>query len=205
MLATVYPERDPRGMQQRYLTFALFDREFGSPLSRSPSTVDTSALHAAIRAGLTNQDGRARSSIASIYRHLTLEQLEPLLWPIYTAVLEPAPSGEMFADQIRVEGLRLLAKHHIEEGIRACVLYTREQNPWASEKRTPELMQILLSYGAHAQAVLPELQQLAQYFAEQEQDFPRKLMQQKAECVRETMAKIKAATERPVLRKLPAK
>lgn len=205
MLATVDPERDPRGMQQRYLTFALFDREFGSPLSRSPSTVDTNALHAAIRAGLTNQDGRARSSIASIYRHLTLEQLEPLLWPIYTAVLEPAPSGEMFADQIRVEGLRLLAKHHIEEGIRACVLYTREQNPWASEKRTPELMQILLSYGAHAQAVLPELQQLAQYFAEQEQDFPRKLMQQKAECVRETMAKIKAATERPVLRKLPAK
>jgi hypothetical protein len=63
----------------------------------------------------------------------------------------------MFADGIRVEGLRLLAKHRIEEGIRACVNYTRDQNPWASEHRTPELMEILLSYGTHAKSVIPEL------------------------------------------------
>jgi len=205
MLATADPERDPRGMQQRYLSFALFDREFGNLLSRSPANVDAQALQTAIRAGLRNQDGRARGSISSIYRNLPADQLEPLLWPIYTAVMEPAPSGEMFADQVRVEGLRVLAKYHIEEGIRACVQYAREQNPWASEKRTPEIMQILLSYGAHAQVVIPELKQLAKYFAEQEQDFPRKLMQQKAECVRETIAKIEAATDRPVLAKLPAK
>ena len=43
----------------------------------------------------------------------------------------------MFADSIRVEGLRLLAKHRIEEGIGACVNYTRDQNPWASQERTP--------------------------------------------------------------------
>ena len=56
----------------------------------------------------------------------------------------------MFADGIRVEGLRLFAKHHIAEGLEACVRYTRQQNPWASELRTPELMTILLSYGTHA-------------------------------------------------------
>ena len=67
----------------------------------------------------------------------------------------------MFADGIRLEGLRILAKHRIEEGIDACVKYTRTQNPWASEKRTPELMDILLGYGAHAKSKIPELEQIA--------------------------------------------
>ena len=122
LLAEVDEQRDPRGMQQRYLTFALFENRDGM-LSRSLEGVDREALYQAVRAGLKNQDGRARGSIGSVYRNLSAEDLQPLLPAIYQAIVEPAPSGEMFADTIRVEGLELLAKHHIEEGIAACVQY----------------------------------------------------------------------------------
>jgi hypothetical protein len=200
LLAQVDPQGDPRGMQQRYLSFALFDG--GGMLSRSLEGVDRAALYQAVRAGLKNQDGRARGSLGSVYRNLSAEEIKPLLPAIYQAITEPAPSGEMFADSIRVEGLRLLAKHRIEEGIRACVNYTRDQNPWASEHRTPELMKILLSYGTHAQSVVPELTRIAHYFEKDEKDFPKELMLRKAKSVRETIQAIEAATDTPALSRL---
>jgi HEAT repeat protein len=200
LLAQVDKENDPRGMQQRYLSFALFDSS--GMLSRSLDGVDREALYKAVRAGLRNQDGRARGSIGSVYRNLSTEDIQPLLPAIYQAIIEPAPSGEMFADLIRVEGLRILAKHRIEDGIRACVNYTRDQNPWDSQKRTPELMEILLCYGTHAQSVVPELTQIADYFEKDEPDFPPELMVVKAKSVRETIRAIEAATDSPKLNRL---
>jgi hypothetical protein len=116
--------------------------------------------------------------------------------------MEPAPSGEMFADGIRVEGLQLLAKHRIAEGMSACVKYARDQNPWSSQNRTPELMKILLTYGAHAKAILPELKQVGDYFERDEKDFPKNLMLVKARSVRETVSAIEASTEIPELGRL---
>ena len=200
LLAQVDTENDPRGMQQRYLSFALFDE--GGMLRRSLDGVDRQALYKAVKAGLKNQDGRARGSIGSVYGNLSAEDIKPFLPAIYQAIIEPAPSGEMFADSIRVEGLRLLAKHRIEEGISACVKYTRDQNPWASQERTPELMRILLSYGTHAKAVIPELTRIADYFEKDEKDFPAKLMVMKAKCVRETISAIQASTDSPELIRL---
>ncbi len=202
LLAEVDPVNDPRGMQQRYLTFALFDGSHGGLLSRSLAGVDREALYKAVRAGLTNQDGRARGSFGSVYRNLSTTDIAPLLPAIYRAVVEPAPSGEMFADAIRVEGLRTLAKHRIEEGMAACVQYTRHQNPWSSENRTPELMKILLSYGTHAKAAIPELTKLADYFEKDEPNFPKVLMKKKADCLRETIRAIEAATDTPALVRL---
>ena len=198
LLAQVDKKNDPRGMQQRYLSYALFDGR-GGMLSRSLDGVDREALYKAVRAGLQNQDGRARGAIGSVYRNLSAEEVKPLLPAIYQAIIEPAPSGEMFADSIRVEGLRVLAKHRIKEGIAACVDYTRNQNPWDSQERTPELMKVLLSYGTHAKSVIPELTKIADYFANDEKDFPRNLMIMKAACVRETIRAIEASTESPEL------
>lgn len=197
LLAQVDEKKDPRGMQQRFLSFALFDRD--GLLSRSLDRVDRPALYKAVRSGLRNQDGRARGSIGSVYRNLSMEEIEPLLPSIHEAILQPAPSGEMFADEIRVEGLRLLSQHHIEDGMHALVKYTRDQNPWASEARTPQLMKILLTYGAHAKAVIPELTQIANYFEKDEKDFPRHLMIQKAKTVRETITAIEASKDTPKL------
>lgn len=200
LLAQVDLENDPRGMQQRYLSFALFERD--GMLGRSLEGVDREALYNAVCAGLKNQDGRARGSIGSVYRQLSLGEIWPLLPAIHEAIIQPAPSGEMFADGIRVEGLRLLAEHHIEEGISALVLYTRDQNPWESQNRTPELMKILLSYGAHAKGVIPELTKIANYFEKEEEDFPRDLGLMKAKSVRDTITAIEAATDSPALIRL---
>lgn len=197
LLARVDVKNDPRGMQQRYLSFALFDRD--GMLGRSLEGVDRPALYNAVRAGLKNEDGRARGSIGSVYRHLTLEEIKPLLPAIHEAIVQPAPSGEMFADGIRVEGLRLLSQHHIEEGMNALVLYTRDQNPWESQIRTPELMKILLTYGTHARAVIPELTRIANYFDKDEKDFPPHLMRMKAKSVRDTITAIEASTQAPKL------
>jgi hypothetical protein len=129
-------QQDPRGMQQRF--FALFDDRNGL-LGHSLEGVDRPQLYQAVRAGLKNDDGRARSDLSSAFRNLSAEEIKPLFPDILQAVTVPAPSGEMFADGIRVEGLRVLAQHHVEEGMRACVDYIRTQNGWASEHRTPEL------------------------------------------------------------------
>lgn len=198
LLARFDIAKDPRGMQQRFLTFALFDSRDGL-LGRSLEGVDRQQLYRAVRAGLKNEDGRARSDFVSVYRNLSAESLQPLFPAILQAIVEPAPSGEMFADGIRVEGLRVLAKHHVEEGMTACVDYIRGQNPWASEHRTPELTKILVGYGENAQAVVPELERIAADFAAGEPDFPRNLSRQKAAAVREAIRAIQASEDRPDL------
>lgn len=200
ILTQVDPKTDPRGMQQRYLSFALFNR--GGMLSNSLEGVDRDVLYEAVKAGLKNEDGRARGSIGSVYRNLSEEEIKPLLPAILEAVVTPAPSGVMFADEIRVEGLRILATHKVAEGIKGCVDYTRDQNPWASEKRTPELMEILLTYGAQAKFAIPELEKIAADFADGEVDFPKSLSLQKAEAVRAAIEKIKSSNDLPELKRI---
>lgn len=189
---------DPRGMEQRYLCFSVF----GKMLKQSLASVDQALLRKAVVAGLQNQDGRARGEISSIYQQLSYEQIKPLLPAIHQAIVEPAPSGEMFADTIRLAGLDILAKHHIEEGISACVKYTLDQNQWWSEGRTPEIMEILLTYGTHAKVAIPELTKVANFFEKDEKDFPQELMAMKAKCVRDTIAAIEASTDTPELIRL---
>ena len=189
---------DPRGMEQRYLCFALFDSRNGM-LRRSLDNVDRKALYTAIRAGLKNEDGRARSAVSSIYEKLSFQTLEPLLPAIYEATMEPSPSGIMFADGVRMAGLKLMAKHSIQEGVGACVHYVRHQKKHGSQKRVPQVLEILSSYGAHAQSGIPELLKTAEYFETAEQNFPKKLSKQKAAAVREAVAQIRASKDRPKL------
>ncbi len=188
---------DPRGMEQRFLCFAVFRRMLAGPTPLEG--VDRGRLRQAILRGLQNQDGQARSEVSTIYERLTFEEIEPLLPAIREAIVKPAPSGEMFADGVRLAGLRVLAAHYIEDGMLACADYLRTQTQWASELRTPDILKILLRYGAHAQAVLPHLRETAAIFERGEHDFPNELSLDKAAMVRATMAKIEAAQERPEL------
>ncbi|MDA7867714.1 DUF6288 domain-containing protein [Akkermansiaceae bacterium] len=198
LLTEVDTKNDPRGMQQRYFSFALFNNR-GGMLSRSLEGVDREVLFKAVEAGLQNEDGRARGSFGSVYRNLTPSEIKPLLPAILEAVEKPAPSGVMFAAEIRIEGLKVLAANHVKEGIKACVDYTGKQNPWASEKRTPRIMEILLSYGSHAKAIIPDLEAVAAEFDDGEPNFPMRLSKQKAALLRETIEKINASTETPEL------
>ncbi len=79
----------------------------------------------------------------------------------------------MFADGVRLNGIKVLAMHHIEEGMQAGADYLRTQNPWASEHRTPEILEVIASYGAAAQQVVPHLRETAALFDRGEDDFLR--------------------------------
>jgi hypothetical protein len=191
---------DPRGMEQRFVSSAIFGNMLSG--SKPPEGVDRDQLRTAIARGLRNQDGHARSQISEIYRRLSYEELQPLLPAVLEAVVEPAPSGEMFADGVRLNGLKVLATHHIDEGIQACADYLRTQNPWASEHRTPEILEVLASYGANAQRVVPHLRETAAMFDKGETNFPDRLSKQKAKAVRGAIEKIEASEDRPPLRRL---
>lgn len=50
-------------------------------------------------------------------------------------------------------------------------------------------------YGTHAKSVIPELTKIAEYFAEDEKDFPKELTIMKAKCIRESITAIEASTD----------
>ncbi|MBT7957811.1 MAG: acetylesterase [Akkermansiaceae bacterium] len=156
MLTKGATKDDPRAMEQRYICSYVF----GKMLRRSSlKGVDQELLQKAVIACLTNEDGRARGTIAGIYGKLSYEQIKPLLPAIHKAVAVPAPSGIMFADGIRVAGLELLAKHKIREGIPLCLDVMQIQN-WGKARRIPRCLKALESYGAAAKPLLPQLRQL---------------------------------------------
>ena len=192
------PKNDPRNMEQRYVSFALFNRR-GGLIGQSLEGVDRKLLMEAVRAGLLNEDGRARGSIGSVYKNLTYDEIKPLLPAIHKAIIEPAPSGIMFADGIRMSGLELLTKYRINEGIELLVDYSRNQKKHASEKRILKVMEMLKTYGAHGKRVIPQLEAVANYFENEEKDFPHHLSLRKAEFVRETVASIEISIDEPKL------
>ncbi len=196
-IARTPDEDDPRAMEQRYLCGAVFEKMLRA--ARNLEGVDRDKLRTAILRGLQNQDGHARGKVSSVYARLSFDEIKPLLPAIHEAIVKPAPSGEMFADGVRLAGLRVLARHHVEEGIVATADYVTGQNPWASQERIKEILPILLQYGAHAKSVIPKLRAAADYFEQHEPDFPKKLRLQKAAAVRETIAKIEATTDEPEL------
>ena len=198
---------DPLGMTQRYLCMALFkDGHLDNGPRRgllvdSLAGVDRKMLLPTIKRMLKLSDGYSRSTVASVFGKLTDEELDQL-WPdILEAVEKPAPSGEMFADGVRLAGLQLLAKHHIKEGIRVCLGYAKSQNPWASENRMWTIMAALKSYGAAAKEVLPDLEALAAY-CKAERAFPEDCRKKKTAAVEDAIQAIEAATDQPKLRSI---
>jgi hypothetical protein len=191
-------KNDPRNMEQRYLTVALFSQQEGL-IGRSLDGVDRKLLTKAVHAALLNDDARARGTVGSVYKNLTYDELQPLLPSIHRAIVEPAPSGIMFASGIRTSGMELFAREHISEGIELLADYARNQKKHGSQKRIVDIMKMIEGYGAHAKRVIPHLEATANYFENEETDFPPKLSKDKARIVRETIAKIEASGDKPEL------
>lgn len=156
MMAKGESPKDPRAMEQRYLSFFIF----GNMLKSIPvSEIDQNLLQKAIMAGLQNQDGRARGSISGIYDKLSYEQIKPLLPAIHLAIAKPSPSGEMFAGQVRVAGLKLFAKHKIAEGLPLCIP-VMDIESWGKQDRIAGVLGAIETYGAGAKSILPDLKKL---------------------------------------------
>ncbi len=181
---------DPRGMEQRYLCFNVF----GKMLKHSLAGVDQALLRKAVVAGLQNQDGRARGEIGGVYQQLSYEQIKPLLPAVRRAIIEPAPSGEMFAAGIRLAGIGILAKHRIEEGMELCFV-VMEIDKWGKGDRVPQCLKVLATYGAAAKPMLPRLRQL-------EKDMPGQGLQKQVARVTALIKDIEDATGPVELRSL---
>ena len=196
---TQYDEQnDPRNMEQRYVSFALFDRRNGL-VGKSLAGVDRNLLIQAVRSGLLNQDGRSRGSIGSVYENLTYDEIKPLLPDIYQAIKDPSPSGIMFSDVIRMRGLELFTKYRIKEGLELLVDYSRNQKKHGSEKRIFKVMEMIKSYGTHSKSMISKLESVAVYFETEEENFPPHLSLRKASVIKETISEIKSLVDQPKL------
>lgn len=128
-------------------------------MSGSLDGVDRELLYPAIKSVLHNQDGRTRGELAPIYGKLTDHDIAILLPDVIQAVQKMAPSGEMFADGIRLAGLDLLSRLGIREGMPLC-LEVIDAGRWGLGRRMPKCLEYLSRYGTHAKEVLPQLKEL---------------------------------------------
>ena len=194
ILARQPSKADPRGMEQRYLSFAVF----GTLLRNSLDGVDRNQLRTAIEAGLRNQDGRARGTVGRVYNQLSYEEIKPLLPAIHQAIVKPAPSGIMCASGIRLSGVELLAKHRIREGMDLC-FQILDIDKWGKQDRIRRSLRALSQYGGAAKAVLPQLRQLEKDLkAHREARNLKPIVEQ----IGQMMKKIENSTEKVELRSL---
>lgn len=196
-LAGAEPPIGPHDRQQ--LGDVLFGRHDSRnrrpifPNGEGLEDVERELLISAIRALLKETNGLTRSSVATIYNSLTPDDLDLLWGDIHVAVEELAPSGIMFADGVQMDGIRLLARHRIKQGLQSAVQYLRYQKPHASQLRVTEVLGIIVNdYGGHAKAFIPQMEAHATYFDGGEPNFPTHLSKQKAVEVREAIRKIQA-------------
>ena len=200
MVVTGTPN-EPRENARNYIGMALFSgRLFGGSLD----DVDKTLLLPSIKVMLATDLGQARGQVAKIYSKLSEKELNAL-WPdILRAANKNAPTGEMYSDEIRLESLRLMAEHHIKEGLRAGIDYAKHQNSWDSQDRMPEIMKSVALYGTAAQGFLPELRELVDTFRKEE--FPDEPKKVKIAALQAGIKQIETAKETPPLRSLaPAK
>jgi len=191
------PKNDPRNMEQRYLCFALFARR-GGLIAKSLDGVDRTLLMKAVRAGLLNEDGRARGCLGSVYASLTFDEIKPLLPAIHKAVVVPSPSGIMFADGIRLSGLDLLAKNRIQEGMSLCLDIIDIQR-WGKRNRITRCLKALQAYGGAAKAMLPRLAKLDE---ELKAHWEAKGLKPQIDMVRQTIEGIRADKNPPEVRSI---
>jgi len=170
--------------------------------------IDPELLYPAIRVISRNADGMARARLNNTFENLlTLRDVQALGPDILAAIDIPAPADTMFADLVRMAGLRALAKYHFREGIGASVRFAKTQSRWGSESRTGEIMKEIMIYGAAARQMVPELKELIAEFNAQcaRGEFPAgELNNMRVGAVEEAIKAIEAATEQPELRSIRA-
>jgi len=201
-MAVKHSPDDPRRVLQHDIGRALFYNGRAQPrrgllVEYGLDDVDRSLLFPAIKEILTNENGWARSTLSWVYKELPDTELEQLWGDIYRATREIAPSGIMFASGVRMAGLKLMAEHRVKEGLDLAAWYVRYQKDHGKGGRMPQVLEILLQYGAHAKRVILELEKHARYWETKRN--PRKTPgpEDLANQVRATIRKIEAIETPP--------
>jgi hypothetical protein len=152
---------DPRRMHQRAASHALFSPYPGESepvglLSESLDGVDREQLHLVMMSFLENDDSVVRASIIPALETLDDRDLSLLLPSLVKAIERPAPTNEMWSEDIRLAGLDILSRRHIREGMALCV----SSIEWRWEINVEQRMEFLLRYGQNARDVLPAIRKL---------------------------------------------
>ncbi|HUT35794.1 MAG TPA: DUF6288 domain-containing protein [Planctomycetota bacterium] len=163
---------DPRRRVQRAVCVALFSpmpgrHEPKSILADSLEGVDRELLYPAVRAALENEDGATRGLLRTVYGKLGDRDVVALLPAIVKAIQRPSPSGEMFADGIRLAGLDLLSRLRIREGMAMCV-ELMEPDRWGQGRRIPTCLSYLARYGGNAKPLIPQLKDVREAIAKRD-------------------------------------
>ena len=167
-MATRTFTNDPREMNQRYISYALWGGGVnGAPyglLQRDMKGVDTTLLAPAIKKMIRNEDGLTRSFVARAIRMMSYEELAPLWADVIYGLQNPAPSGIMFNADIRETCMNVLVKYRFKEAVPYIADYIHSMKQHGSENRIYRVMDTLKSYGAAAKPALPGLYRAREYY-----------------------------------------
>ncbi len=179
---------DPLDVVRRRVAAALFGP--GNLLDRTRAIDDRDRKLDATRAFLTSITGDTRNAVANhVLPDLSREEFRAV-WPQIEHARRTGATTVNTA--IHLATLRRLRDFRVREGIDHCVAYLTEMDGWASERRVPEVLEILRGYGAHARVAIPALERVAQTFENDESGFPRRLSLQKAGNVRDYIRELEA-------------
>lgn len=162
--ATDEPEQDPMHKLHNEIAGILFysgnvkDYQGYFPGGRGAETLDRDLLIPAVKSLLTNPNGAARSTVSTLYNHLSDEDLEQLYGDIYRAAKNKAPSGVMFSGGVRANGTIVLAQKKFKEGLPLALDYLYLEG-WGKFGRVPAAFEALSNYGSAVKPYLDEMRQ----------------------------------------------
>ena len=120
--------------------------------------VDRTLLYPAVRSLLALDDGMGTSGMLSVFKTLNNDDFKALTPSLVKVASETAPSGEMFAQGVRLHAIQYFARNKVPEGLPAIMQYLRTQNGWGNQ--IINVLKELAKYGVAAKPLLPELIQL---------------------------------------------
>jgi hypothetical protein len=178
---------------------------FNGPLKDEVNKMDAKLRYAAIRSVSSNPDGMARATLRNFFENQLSEADVIALAPaIIAAVENPSPADTMFNNEIRMAGLKALAKYHFVECLPAAAALAETQGGHGSESRTGEIMKIIASYGTAAKPHIPALRKVIESFNRdtERREFPGSLNLVRVGAIEETIRAIESATTQPELRSI---
>lgn len=184
LAATDDPEQDPQRKLHNEIAGLLFYsgnvQGFSGFFKKGNglSDVDRKLLIPAIKSILTNPNGGARSLASGIYPYLTAQDLEQLWGDVYYATKNRAPSGVMFAGGVRTNGLKLMAKHGVKEGMEVGVDIVARQKGWGDFGRKCGGFPALKSYGPALEPYFPEFEKAIESWAKMKNEDRQKKARQ---------------------------
>ena len=121
-------------------------------LYNSITGVDRNLLYPAIKAVAATPTGLARSTVASTYKLLTLNDTLAVADAVVDSVQFRAPADKMFTNGVRQGGIEVLQKYGFAEGVPLSLIYMRND---VRDSVKPAAIGVLKAYAGSCTTVVP--------------------------------------------------